>query len=144
MPSDYVLRKKLLSESIDSEKFYPYFSKERIRSVSSFLEQYNSIESNQFDRSEESLYGIIAVTEGRVTSIRESSKNLLFCDIQQEASTVQAILSKDRFGSVASFENAVKSLQRGDIIGMKQFYLQKSTGIPAETKEDSFVCSLKK
>lgn len=62
---------------------------------------------------------------GRIVSIRESGKGLLFCDILQGTSTLQAILSKTRFSDSEEFYSICKALQRGDIIGLCPFDIKK-------------------
>ena len=90
--------------------------------IESFLDKYMYLDRGQSLEQE----GGICVA-GRVHSIREMGKNLLFLDLHQNEYRVQIKVSKAAYGDKEQFLDDMSKVSRGDVVGV-------SNGYPTKTK----------
>jgi len=90
-------------------------------SVSSFKATFGHVEPGSKD------VDTVVQLAGRVSSRRESSKKLVFLDLESEGETVQVMANRSAYGGDAeAFEAIAMAVRRGDLIGVQ--------GHPARTK----------
>lgn len=108
---------------------YPHKFKNTL-SVSEFIEKYKeeylAKEKGTFSSDENDLNSV----SGRIISIREVGKNLVFIDLRSGEAKVQIMGNSQSFSSKEEFYEVVSKIKRGDFIGV--------TGYPGISKTGEF------
>lgn len=102
-------------QQLEKVEKYPYIFKTSI-SFPEYIKKYNNIDIGSRIRD------VLVSIAGRVLEVRNSGKNLYFYTVESDNYILQFLVDKREYSSKdSSFEDIVKIIHRGDIIGANGF-----------------------
>ena len=120
----YQFRVKTIKKLKENKEFFPYPHKFQITHlIPKLVEQYDTLckEKGVF------LDDVVSVA-GRVHSIREAGKKLVFYDLKAEGAKVQILINANNYSSEEHFQKIKTIIKRGDIIGATGVIGRSKTG----------------